>query len=184
MAMQTLLCSKNAAATLQIVKLHSLPPSLVHCCSIYIPSVLPRILKVVLMPGKRPYLQHMLSAATQVLGVLSRACRLLPSSGWFWSGYSGPARLSWSASCLNRYKTLVNPTSRGALLPVCKLCGSICTLAGVALCSKIDCPERLLSSTCSNLKVEYKMSAEIWLHQSVPSYHFQLVIHRLPWKPV
>lgn len=42
-------------------------------------------------------------AATQVLRVLPRARRLLPGTGWLRSGHSGPARLSWSSSCLHRY---------------------------------------------------------------------------------
>ena len=54
-------------------------------------------------PDARPDTWYVLLAATQVLGVLPRACRLLPSTGWFWSGHSRPSRLPWGSSCLHRY---------------------------------------------------------------------------------
>jgi len=42
-------------------------------------------------------------AAIEVFWLLPWTRRLLPSASRLWSGYSGSARLTWSASCLHRY---------------------------------------------------------------------------------
>lgn len=145
----------------------------------YIPSSLTRTLKVVLTQGQT------LFTSTCCLQLLKfSGCYHGHADSFLVQAGSGVATLGLPDSPgvpAASTGTAFNPTLWGALLPECKLCGSICTLAWGALCSKIcailhvatanmlpadarlfsfvllwsewiHCPERLLSSTCSNLK--------------------------------